>query len=116
MTLRARSPPSPSSPSALGCSSNPPPPPVEAGVDAEPDVKPDVFVGTGNPCSRGRCAACPGDGLHCGGRRGERAVPANFIQFPRTPSPCTQGEVRINDTGVFARGHHRRVHRTPAGR
>lgn len=101
MTLRARSLPFALLAFCLGCSTPPPPVPVEAGVDAEPDVKPDVFVGTGNLVLTWTVRGMPpAMGCAAAGAASVR-FPANFVQFPQdTVVPCTQGEVRINDTGA----------------
>lgn len=84
---------------SLGCSSPPQQVPVEAGVDAAPDVKPDVFVGTGNLVLAWTVRGMPpATGCAAAGATSVR-FPANFIQFMQdTTVPCTQGEMRLNDT------------------
>lgn len=84
---------------ALGCSASSSPPPAEAGVDAEPDVKGDVFVGTGNLVLAWTVRGMPpATGCAAAGATSVR-FPANFVQFTQdTTVPCTQGEVRLNDT------------------
>jgi hypothetical protein len=83
----------------LGCSANNTPAPVEAGVDAEPDVEKDVFIGTGNLVLAWTVRGMPpATGCAAAGAASVR-FPANFVQFTQdTVVPCTQGEVRINDT------------------
>jgi len=83
----------------LGCSANNTPTPVEAGVDAAPDVEKDVFIGTGNLVLAWTVRGMPpATGCAAAGAASVR-FPANFVQFTQdTVVPCTQGEMRIPDT------------------
>lgn len=85
---------------ASGCGSDPPstPPPVDAAVV---DVPEDTFIGTGNLVLAWTVHGMPA-AMGCADAGGVSVrFPANFVQFPQdTTVPCTQGELRIMDTGA----------------
>jgi len=85
---------------AAGCSD----PPVVVPYDAPPDnpvVPEDVFIGTGNLVLAWTVRGmAPATGCAEAGGVSVR-FPANFVQFMQdTTVPCTQGELRINDTAA----------------